>query len=167
MELFAQLQEKIESIFCQQVLTNIDKSIDTATAHKAVLSRFPQWKSTYSNTTCLLCIARGPDNTLSCHHSLCDPCIIIYSRTTLEEPWNFILETCPLCNNSNKVNFILKPYTAGTRCLSIDGGSSQDIMKLETLENQLKLPMPIKEHFDIGVGSGLGLSKHKVSRSSI
>ena len=143
---------------------NIDKFIDMATTHKVVLSQFPQWKSTYSNTTCLSCIARGPDNTLSCRHSLCDPCVVIHGQTTLEEPWNFILETCPLCNIPNKVNFVLKPYTAGTRCLSIDGGSLQDIMSLKELENELKLPMPIREHFDIGTGSGLGLSSRRVKK---
>jgi hypothetical protein len=121
------------------------------------LSQFPQWKSTYSNTTCLSCIARGPDNTLSCRHALCDTCVIIHGRTTLEEPWNFILEICPLCNIPNKVNFVLKPYTAGTRCLSIDGGTIQDIMSLQALEKELKLPMPIREHFDIGTESDLGL----------
>jgi hypothetical protein len=132
-----------------------------------VLSKFPQWESTYSNTTCFSCIARGPDNTLSCRHTLCDPCIIVHGRTTLEEPWNFILETCPFCNFPNKVNFILKPYTAGTKCLSIDGGSLQDIMSLKVLENELKLPMPIRDHFDIGTGSGLGLSSPGVRKQRL
>ena len=164
LELFTQIRGEVENIFCQQVSMNIDKFIDMATAHKVVLSQFPQWKSTYSNTTCLSCIARGPDNTLSCRHSLCDTCVVIHGRTTLEEPWNFILETCPLCNIPNKVNFVLKPYTAGTRCLSIDGGSLQDIMSLKELENELKLPMPIREHFDIGTGSGLGLLSRRVKK---
>ncbi|KAH0545344.1 hypothetical protein FGG08_000643 [Glutinoglossum americanum] len=89
LELFTQIRGEIENIFCQQVSANIEKSTDTATAHKAVLSQFQQWKT-------------------------------------------------------------------GSRCLSINGGSLQDIMSLKVLENELKLPMPIREHFDMGTGSGLG-----------
>ncbi|KAI9763378.1 MAG: hypothetical protein M1840_000570 [Geoglossum simile] len=66
------------------------------------------------------------------------------------------MDTCPLCGIPNKVNFILKPYTAGPRCLSIDGGNLQDILSLKILESELKLPMPLREYFDIGIGSGLG-----------
>ena len=42
LELFTQIRGEVENIFCQQVSMNIDKFIDTATAHKVVLSQFPQ-----------------------------------------------------------------------------------------------------------------------------
>jgi hypothetical protein len=63
---------------------------------------------------------------------------------------------CPLCGSSNEAAFNLKPYTAGIRCLSIEGGGPQDILVLKTLETLLKLPTPISDYFDIALGSGPG-----------
>jgi hypothetical protein len=155
--LFVQLQRKIKTIFIHQVLTNTENSICSSRAHQAMLSRFTEWKGIYSNTTCLSCIARAPENTLSCRHSLCDPCTIIYGQEGYNEPWKFILKKCPLCSTPNSAIFTLKPYIARTRCLVFEGGTAQDIVSLKIIEKELKLPMPIREHFDIRNGSGLGL----------
>ena len=40
-EIFLRIWEKIEEMFYQQALDNINKSITTANAHKAMLARFP------------------------------------------------------------------------------------------------------------------------------
>jgi hypothetical protein len=77
-----------------------------------------------------------------------------------EEPWNFILDTCPLCGSSNKIKFLLKPYTAGIRALGINGlpGDAFAANFLRELEARLPLrKMKIREHFDMALGTGSGL----------
>ena len=154
--------EKIRDLFGQQVLGNVGELIDTAITHKAVLSRFTgYWQDIFNNKTCLSCIARPPeDNILDCGHALCDSCTVIHGHAALEEPWNFILDTCPLCGTSNEVNFLLKPYTAGIRALGISGypGDVFAANFLKELETRLQLPkMHIRDHFDITLGTGSGL----------
>lgn len=83
----------------------------------------------------------------------------------MEEPWDFILDACPLCKTSNKVKFLLKPYTAGIRALSINGDPGDVFAAnfLKELEAKLQLPkMHIREHFDIALGTGSGLSSFEI-----
>jgi hypothetical protein len=77
-----------------------------------------------------------------------------------KKPWNFILDICPLYRNSNKIKFLLKPYTAGIRALGINRlpGDIFAINFLRELEAKLLLQkMKIREHFDIILGTSLGL----------
>ncbi|KFY92672.1 hypothetical protein V500_04073 [Pseudogymnoascus sp. VKM F-4518 (FW-2643)] len=75
-----------------------------------------------------------------------------------EEPWKFKLSKCLLCKKANSVEYNLKPSTAGVRALEMggDGVSLQDIQTLQYIETQLRLPMPLREHFDIVIGGGRG-----------
>lgn len=164
-------KEKIEDLFCQQVLENSSEFIDTAKSHQAVLSRFSKYRrSTFNNRTCLSCIARPPENnTLDCGHSFCDDCVVIHGRTGSEEPWNFILPICPLCEAPNGVRILRKPYTAGIRAFSISGqpGDVSAINFLKMLHARLPLPkMNIREHFDIAIGTGAGWSFYTYRTSS-
>jgi hypothetical protein len=154
------MKEKIKTRFCQQVKGNTDTLIDTAVTHKAVLSRFKdEWRGIFDNRTCLTCIARAPENhTLDCRHSLCTPCVVTFGLATLEEPWNFLVNPCPLCSTANKTRFLLKPYTAGIRCIVLNG-SLGDVFAakcLQELQERLELRMPIEECFDIAFGTGSG-----------
>ena len=155
------MKERVRTLFCQQVARNTNRLIDTATTHKAVLSRFKEdLKRTFDNRTCLSCIARAPENnTLDCGHSLCDPCVVIHGLTTLEEPWNFHVNPCPLCSTANKTRFLQKPYTAGIRCIVLNGalGDVFAAKCLQELQNRLKLKMQIQDYFDIAFGTGSGL----------
>jgi hypothetical protein len=143
------------------VLQNILDGKETALTHRQILSQFSEkWLNWYSYQHCFSCFARGPENTLSCRHSLCDTCTIIHGDTEVNDPWKFILPTCPLCSLPNLIEFRLKPYTAGVRCLSLDGGGSQGIISccfLKHLHTILALPVPIQEHFDIAVGTSSGV----------
>ena len=135
--------------------------MDTAVTHKAVLSRFKEdWQRIFDNRTCLSCIARSPEaNSLDCGHSFCDPCVIIHGLTTLEEPLNFLVNPCPLCCTANKKRFLLKPYTAGIRCLVLNGvlGDVFAAKCLQELQERLKLKMQIQDYFDVAFGTGSGL----------
>ncbi len=53
-----------------------------------------------------------------------------------------------------QISILLKPPTAGIRCIVLDGGSYTDFEALDTLEKELDLP--IGEQFDIANGRGIG-----------
>jgi hypothetical protein len=148
-------RESVEKDFCYQVKKYFHSLIEVTAIHKEMLLRFPFWENTYSNKTCLSCLARFPEHVLSCRHSLCDTCVIIYSKTDLTDHWRFPIEHCPLCNASNTKLFAIKPYTAGNRCLSIEG-TSPYLTKLLDLEKSLKLPIPLWDCFDFVTGNGIG-----------
>jgi hypothetical protein len=154
-------KEKVKTLFCEQITGNTNRLTDTAVTHKAVLSHFKgTWQRIFDNKTCLSCIARAPENnTLDCGHSFCDPCVVMHGLTTLEEPWSFVMNPCPLCRTANKRKFSLRPYTAGIRCLVLNGALG-DIFAakcLQELQVRLKLKMKIQECFDIAFGTGSGL----------
>jgi hypothetical protein len=68
-----------------------------------------------------------------------------------------VLNTCPLCKALNKVTIQIKPYTAGVRCLVVDGADARDYETLAAVEKGLMIKIPLTEHFDVVNGSGLGL----------
>jgi len=129
--------------------------------HKKVLLRFREiWRTTFSNTTCFSCMSRGPENSLTCHHSLCTTCTIAHGYSRDIEPWKFFIDTCPLCEIKNERIFPQKPDTAGVRALIVEGGGIRGIIPLSFLrevEQAIGLPMDIQEHFDIAVGSSSGM----------
>lgn len=153
-EVFDGILSKIKGMFCQQNALKVRRSVTAATAHKTALAQFETtWQRVYSNVFCLSCLGREAQNTLSCGHSFCEPCTMIHGSTPPTECWTFSPSRCPLCKEPNGVAFRMKPYTAGVRCLCVDGGTPQDILVLKALESELKLPAPVTEYFDIAVGS--------------
>ena len=156
-----QLRNKIRSSFTQQML----KDEDPVLSHKKLLRSLSIiWQKLYSNVTCISCLARRPENPLSCRHSFCDPCIVIHRQMYLEEPWRFVLSTCPLCEVANSTPVQIKPYTAGVRCLVMDGADVQDYEILEEVEKGLTINIPLREQFDVVNGSGLGQCDSKTHR---
>ncbi len=155
-----QLSSRIDALFCQRGLDLINDDTDSITSHKATLISFKEeWKGLRSNEDCYTCLARRPEKTLPCGHSLCELCIVCHGRSSLAEPDTVDFNECPLCGHTEAVTFKLKPPTAGVRVLSIDGGGIRGIVALrfmKELQNALKLFMPVQEHFDLAVGSSSG-----------
>lgn len=124
-ELFNEIYDLIKEEYCHQVVESIPGG--SAAAHKAVLTRFSrQWKKLDSSKTCLAYLARGAEKSLSCRHSLCKTCVIRDGRKDPYDPWDFMLDKCPLCQRQNTIMFSIKPYTAGIRGLSIEGDLGED-----------------------------------------
>lgn len=164
-DMFAQILIKVKGAFCQQALRQSRDRKDAAVLHRQLLQRFSQsWKGMFSGSTCLACVARSPSPELSltCRHSLCETCVTIHGRTKVDEPWTFIIETCPLCEAPNTRKFSRKPPTAGVRCLSIDCGGPQALKDLKELEVAMQLPGPIRQHFDICTGVRTGKLFYRV-----
>ncbi|TVY92352.1 Calcium-independent phospholipase A2-gamma [Lachnellula willkommii] len=155
-----QLANAIEAAFCQYTFQAINGRRDAVSIHKEVLAKFkPLWKPFYSNTTCLVCLARRPEHALTCHHSLCSPCMIDFGQSPDSEPWNYWIEQCPLCEEGNQTSFQHKPNTAGVRAIIAEGGGVRGIVPLtflKELQRVIGLPMSIQEHFDVAFGSSSG-----------
>jgi hypothetical protein len=156
-----QLTNAIEHQFCQNVLAITEGKTSAAMAHQSCLYYFrEEWAEIRSATTCFGCvIARRPEHTCSCGHSFCDPCLVNYGRRAPGAPWTIAVKLCPLCDV--KVNKVvkLKPPTAGVRVFTADGGGVRGVVGirwLKVLESNLRLPMPIQEHFDLVVGTSSG-----------
>jgi hypothetical protein len=128
--------------------------------HQRVLIKFRDcWKDLHSNTTCFSCLARSPENSLSCLHSLCTDCTAAHGSSAAAEPWTFYVKECPLCGEPNHEHFSQKPDTAGVRALIAEGGGIRGIVPLSflnKLEDAVGLPMDIQDHFDIAFGSSSG-----------
>lgn len=155
-----QIGNAIEHDFCQRVCEIHNGLISAAAAHKNTLFNFRKyWADLRSITTCFACLARKPEHTLRCGHTLCDACIVIHGTAPTATPWTLTIKTCPLCNLGSNNVIKLKPPTAGVRVLSIDGGGIRGITSiawLKELQSILRLPMPVQEHFDMAVGTSSG-----------
>jgi hypothetical protein len=156
-EVFPQVKLMLEDTFCQQVLDCFQTCEDMLIVHQSLLSSFRRyWRGMFSSKSCLGCLARKPEHSLSCGHAFCDFCIIMHGRCELEEQWKFRIDKCRLCKELNSVEIFLKPYTAGVRALVIDGCDYTDIETLKSIQSALHLPVAMKESFDIVNGSGIG-----------
>ena len=155
-----QFTNAIEVAFCQYASEINNAQADEILVHQNVLLKFKElWTNLISNVTCFSCLARSPENTLECHHSLCTTCTMTYGQSAVSEPWTFFIEECPLCGKPNETRFSQKPDTAGVRALIAEGGGIRAVVPLsflQELENAIGLPMNIQEHFDIAFGSSSG-----------
>lgn len=155
-----QLVNAIEVAFCQYAFKIINSNTNGAILHRNVLLKFKElWKGMYSNSGCLACFTANPENTLKCHHAICEPCTVAHGTVCNGEPSAYWVEDCPLCEEPNQTKFYLKPSTAGIRAIISEGGGIRGIIPLaflKEIEMAIRLPMDIREHFDIAFGSSSG-----------
>ncbi|KAI9676515.1 MAG: hypothetical protein M1817_000673 [Caeruleum heppii] len=94
------------------------------------------WQQLKTNRTCLFCLRRKPEHTMSCGHSICDTCVKIFGQAILAR---------------------LVPPTARPRVLSIDGGGARGIVPLQFLKLlQQSVKIPIQDFFDVTFGTSSG-----------
>jgi hypothetical protein len=118
------------------------------------------WKICHSNEVCLVCLSRRPRRRLSCGHRLCDTCMIICHFVPVGNG-RPIRQYCPLCQEKNDAQHILRPPTAGLRALRIVGESCQAKFHIshliEQLQHRLGLPLhALRNQFDLVMGTGIG-----------
>ena len=156
-----QLAHSVEVAFCELVFQVINHGSESVTVHQKVLARFQDiWQQQYDNISCLSCLARAPEDTLDCHHSICTQCTRSHGTSTQLEPWVFYVKSCPLCGKPNHAPFPHKPDTAGVRAIIAEGGGIKGVIPLtflHELQNAVGLSsVDIQEHFDIACGSSSG-----------
>ncbi|MCJ1354083.1 MAG: hypothetical protein MMC33_004070 [Icmadophila ericetorum] len=114
-----------------------------------------------SHSTCFCCLREIPIHPLICGHVICTPCVNSYG---IPKGRGFIeMSECPL-DEASKVwphscHVNIKPSLAGVRILSLDGGGVRgivELMALKGIEMQLPEKIPIRNFFDLIVGTSTG-----------
>ncbi len=116
------------------------------------------WVRIRSNTTCFFCLRRPPENMLSCGHAMCDVCVRNIGDETMNFDHQYQVDNCILCH-SGKLLVGLKPFTAGLRILSVDGGGTRGVIIvgfMNILESILGNVWKIQDLFDVAYGTSVG-----------
>lgn len=73
--------------------------------------------------------------------------------------YSYHMTTCILCQRAVNVMVRIKPPTAGSRLLVLDGGGIRGIFTLQILqavEKHRRLPYPVYDEFDLALGTSTG-----------
>ncbi len=117
-----------------------------------------QWSRLRSNSTCLSCLRRRPEHTLTCGHALCDICVQLFGSVKPSVGYQYHVQSCPLCG-AGSLLVTLKPPTAGIRILAIDGGGIRGVVPLEFLQKLQDTIGPgcaVQDLFDLAFGTSSG-----------
>jgi len=117
------------------------------------------WAGFCTTNVCILCLRRKPEHAFFCGHSFCDMCIRIFGAGLNAVEYAYELAQCLLCQKPNRLVVYLKPPTAGTRLLVLDGGGIRGIFTLQAikaLDVLRDLPYPIYDEFDLALGTSSG-----------
>ncbi|KAM5355310.1 hypothetical protein ACJ41O_001956 [Fusarium nematophilum] len=114
-----------------------------------------------SNSTCLCCVRKIPENELPCGHILCKTCVQSYGVDAGQGLYK--LYGCPLHDWETRwpqpARIRFKPEEAGVRVLCLDGGGVRGIIELlvlQAIEEALGSHVRIQNFFDLIVGSSTG-----------
>ena len=116
------------------------------------------WARIRNNETCFYCIRRMPEHTISCGHAICDVCIRNIGDQTLTFDCQYRIDSCMLCR-TGKLIVGLRPFTAGLRILSMDGGGTRGVIIMgfmDTLQTILGSIWRIQDLFDVAYGTSVG-----------
>lgn len=125
----------------------------------------------HSNKTCLSCMQAVPDYVLRCGHAFCDRCVRELGKPAARFESAWVLDRCFLCGrywpDSGQV-MRFKPYCAGVRILTLDGGGVRGIVELVLLclvQKRMQVKsLLMKDCFDLIMGTSTGeysLGTHK------
>jgi hypothetical protein len=150
----------LKAIFCR-FHSELEKETLTAVQlHKRNLENIPiDWNTLYSSQLCLHCLFRKPEHSLRCGHTLCDSCACKFGSKGQQMEYSYTISQCFLCQSKGELTVRLKPPTAGSRLLVLDGGGIRGIVTLQilhALDKYRKLPYPIYDEFDLTLGTSTG-----------
>jgi len=122
------------------------------------------WSQLKSNKTCFACLQFAPDHILRCGHGFCEECVKDFGLKSERYQYGITIDHCILCNEgagvSGPVHLVhLQPRCAGVRLLTLDGGGVRGIVEiaiLEKIEHRVGLGVPIRDLFDLIVGTSTG-----------
>ncbi|KAK3935780.1 patatin-like phospholipase-like protein [Diplogelasinospora grovesii] len=155
------------SAFINLILKNMNSLYEkylagtsAAEIHLQALRKYAsKWAGLRSERTCLVCIRRVPQYKLECGHRIYENCIKIFGKASSDNPWRFTADDCFLYQARSRITVLVLAPTAGIGVLCIDGGGVRGIIPitiLERLEEAIRLPIPIQEHFKIALGISAG-----------
>jgi patatin-like phospholipase/acyl hydrolase len=73
--------------------------------------------------------------------------------------YTYLMTRCILCQQSGEITVRVKPPTAGSRLLVLDGGGIRGaftLQALKALERERRLPYPLYDEFDLALGTSSG-----------
>ncbi|OCK87877.1 uncharacterized protein K441DRAFT_670005 [Cenococcum geophilum 1.58] len=120
------------------------------------------WRNVQSNKTCLGCLQAVPDHILECGHGYCARCVQEIGKPSEWYEYGWVVNSCILCQSNwqdGRHLFRLHPICAGVRALTLDGGGIRGIVEISLLEKvhaAIELDMPLRECFDLIVGTSTG-----------
>ena len=127
------------------------------------------WGRAKSNSTCFACLQSAPDHVMSCGHGFCDECVKDFGTVDESCRYQYKLDRCVLCLQDFGINpktaaesmqlLRLIPKCAGIRILTLDGGGIRGIVELailEKLESRVGLKVPVRDLFDLVIGTSTG-----------
>lgn len=120
-----------------------------------------EWTTFWSSRLCLFCLNREPEHNLQCGHACCDVCACIFGTTKQGMEYSYQITRCILCKSNTELEVRIKPPTAGSRLLVLDGGGIRGaftLQILQALDKHRKLPYPIYDEFDLALGTSTGMS---------
>lgn len=107
------------------------------------------------------CFQRPPENALTCSHALCDTCVRNFGAEHKTFDGQYCIPACVFCRQG-KLMVGLKPFTAGMRLLSLDGGGVRGkitVLILKMLQDILDDQWMLQDLFDIVYGTSVGKSE--------
>lgn len=150
----------LKAKYCQLYLTLESDSATASELHRQTLKSVRvDWKQFRSSRTCLFCFRRQPEHCLTCGHAFCDTCARIFGAKRPEMAYSYRVSECILCQTSDPLVVHVKPPTAGSRLLVLDGGGIRGaftLQALQALDQHRKLPYPIYDDFDLALGTSTG-----------
>ncbi|OAT10584.1 hypothetical protein BDBG_06405 [Blastomyces gilchristii SLH14081] len=123
------------------------------------------WIQVRFNQTCLYCLQRRPEKTLSCGHTICDMCIRVFRDAVPHVEEKFTMQQCILYGLQITFTAVLQLLTASMSILSINSGGSRGVISLKFLRlMQEMIDCPIQNLFDMAVSTS---SAYKLLRSDV
>ena len=140
---------------------SIDLGFETSVQLHAnnIRSLAMQWCQLKSNRTCFFCLRRKPEHVLTCEHTVCDICVILFGLPVAQKEYHYDIEACILCCTKGRLVAKVKPPTAGARILSIDGGGVRGVIPLEflgLLQRFLGSDLVLQDLFEQAFGTSSG-----------
>ena len=126
------------------------------------------WEAFKPRDICLTCFScTSPEFQLPCQHAICLSCVQAFGT---HNNYRVSLHRCILCgSDSEGFEVQLKPKTAATRVLSIDGGGTRArvaLTFLREIEKAVNLPIPVQDNFDVICGTSSGTSHFAILSSA-
>jgi hypothetical protein len=151
---------ELETEYCRLYLELESTMLPTSEFHKRTIQTLNiDWKMFRSSRSCLYCLRYNPEHGLQCGHAFCDACACKFGSPIPGMEYSYHVTQCILDQRSGDLRINLKPPTAGSRLLVLDGGGirgSFTLQALDTLDKYRKLPYPIYDEFDLALGTSTG-----------
>ncbi|KAB5514941.1 patatin-like phospholipase-like protein [Coniochaeta sp. 2T2.1] len=157
----------LPSAFVSRILTSMISLYNeylagksSAEIHVGTLTKYvSKWTVLKTQKTCLVCIRRVPQYKMACDHWVCENCVKVFGRVSMEDSWLFHADFCVLCHTESSITVRIPVPTGGIGVLCFDGGGVRGVAQtkiLERLERRIGLPIPVQEHFKLVLGISAG-----------